>query len=368
MLLMARLHIRWTNPRYEQSRWMLAAAMLGFAVQYVLQMLYGFRATNDSLGAEINILIYTPCFSLMSLAIYNVETTKKQVLKMFRVCVFFYTLIVGVWTMLDYWYNGLSIGNTLYILFVLFVMLIAYCIYNIVKQMLHREMVLEEMTAIDMFSYVRYSRASMFIFFLTVVAMLFAILSTSLLYIVGSIALLALLFFNLTFVALGNYYIPSEELLFAEEEAEKIQKPIIKPMQTESNQTSLTVSKAKLEAEAQSSILSAEREQFIQQRLEQWCKSGGYKDNSVNMLILSGEIKVNKEELRSFFAQTQNTTFRIWLSDIRFRAAQRMILEYPDYSNDIISMECGFSSRTHLYRIFKERVGCTPKEWREKQV
>ena len=53
-------------------------------------------------------------------------------------------------------------------------------------------------------------------------------------------------------------------------------------------------------------------------------------------------------------------------SEIRFKAAQEMMRDYPDYSNDIISAEFGFSSRTHLYRIFKNRAGCTPTAWRER--
>ncbi|WP_308007211.1 AraC family transcriptional regulator [uncultured Prevotella sp.] len=43
-----------------------------------------------------------------------------------------------------------------------------------------------------------------------------------------------------------------------------------------------------------------------------------------------------------------------------------MMKEFPDYNNDIISAECGFSSRSYLYRIFKEKEGCTPVEWRAK--
>lgn len=39
---------------------------------------------------------------------------------------------------------------------------------------------------------------------------------------------------------------------------------------------------------------------------------------------------------------------------------------YPDYNNDIISAECGFSSRSYLYRIFKEKEGCSPTVWRAK--
>nr|WP_303153820.1 AraC family transcriptional regulator [uncultured Prevotella sp.] len=29
-----------------------------------------------------------------------------------------------------------------------------------------------------------------------------------------------------------------------------------------------------------------------------------------------------------------------------------------------MSAECGFSCRTHLYRIFKKKEGCSPTEWR----
>ena len=48
----------------------------------------------------------------------------------------------------------------------------------------------------------------------------FAILSTTLLYIIGPLALFSVLFFNLSFVALGYNYVPTEELL--DKEAEEI--------------------------------------------------------------------------------------------------------------------------------------------------
>ena len=47
--------------------------------------------------------------------------------------------------------------------------------------------------------------------------------------------------------------------------------------------------------------------------------------------------------------------------------AKKMMLDYPDYNNDIISAECGFSSRSYLYRIFKEKEGCSPTVWRAKK-
>ena len=57
--------------------------------------------------------------------------------------------------------------------------------------------------------------------FFVALAMPIAIFSTTLLYIVGPAVLLALMFFNLTFIALGSSYIPTEELLDKEEENQR---------------------------------------------------------------------------------------------------------------------------------------------------
>ena len=59
---LSHLHVRWENKRYERSRWMIVVALIGLAIQYAVQMVFGFRAADDSLGAIVNILIYTPCF------------------------------------------------------------------------------------------------------------------------------------------------------------------------------------------------------------------------------------------------------------------------------------------------------------------
>ena len=63
-----------------------------------------------------------------------------------------------------------------------------------------------------------FSSACKMVLWLAVLAMPVAISSTTLLYIVGPVVLFALLFFNLTFIALGSNYIPTEELLDKEEE------------------------------------------------------------------------------------------------------------------------------------------------------
>lgn len=218
ILGISHLHVRWENKRYERSRWMIFIAMIGMAIQYVVQMAFGFRASDDDLGAIINILIYTPCFSLISMGIYNIEATHVQRKKMNLVCSIIYAAIIAFFCIGAKLHHGLHIGVWLYAMLALFCGSVAYCIYMIVCEMIKRKNMLETMAATDMLPYVRYSRASVNILWLAAIVMPFAILSTTLLFIVGPIALLALLFFNLTFVALGSNYIPTEELLDKEEE------------------------------------------------------------------------------------------------------------------------------------------------------
>ena len=84
------LHMKWTNRRYEWSRWLILAGMTGLAIQYFLQMLLGFRAKSDDLGAVFNILVYTPCIIAIAMGIYNIEATHSNRRKMNIVCTCIY--------------------------------------------------------------------------------------------------------------------------------------------------------------------------------------------------------------------------------------------------------------------------------------
>ena len=72
ILVLSRFQIRWSNRRYEVSRWLLAFSMFVLAGHYVLQMLYGFRAKGDEIGAVVNILFYSPISFIVSYAAYHV--------------------------------------------------------------------------------------------------------------------------------------------------------------------------------------------------------------------------------------------------------------------------------------------------------
>lgn len=358
-IAVTRLHVRWINRRYEWSRWMMFAALLLMAVHFFLQMYFGFRAMGEDVGAVINVLVYLPCFTLFSMAIYNIEATHTKRRKMNLICAAVYAAMLAAFAV-GYSFSGsLNIGAWLYVMLALFFGNIVYCIYMIIIEMNKRKKLLETMTATDMLPFIRYARASIAMLSLIAISMPFAILSTKSLYIIGPVGLLVLLFFIVNFVAFGNCYVPTEELLDRERGNGETD-------DDEQTTAENCASQSAADCEQSAQRLSAERSAFIQAALDKWCADMGYKDSSVNMLTLSHSLDINKNELTQFFSQCQNTTFRIWLSEIRFNAAKKMMKEFPDYNNDIISAECGFSSRSYLYRIFKEKEGCTPVEWRAK--
>ena len=376
-LAVTRLQTRWLNPRYERARWLIFVGIMGLAAHYLMQMCFGFRAVDDAVGATVNALVYAPCFSLISMGIFHIEATHVRRGRVYAVCAAINLAILACFFIGCFHYGSMRIGAWLYAMQALFAANVVYCIVVIVREIIKRRRLLETMAGGDIMPYVRYSRASLLILFFPALVSPFAIISTKLLYFFAPLGLMAFLFFVLSFVALGYSYVPTEALLDADADTS----PAIVVAQQEETNTKQAVplhgdachdvaalDSDKAKEQQTATLLPEDRKMQIQQRLDAWCAAMGYKDGGVNLLSLSHSIHISKDDLTLFFDQCLNATFRIWLSDIRFAAAKKMMIENPDYSNDIISSECGFSSRTHLYRIFKAREACTPTAWRERYL
>lgn len=376
-LAVTRLQARWLNPRYERARWLIFVGIMGLAAHYLMQMCFGFRAVDDAVGATVNALVYAPCFSLISMGIFHIEATHVRRRRVYAVCAAINLAIFACFFIGCLHYGSMRIGAWLYAMQALFAANVVYCIVVIVREIIKRRRLLETMAGGDIMPYVRYSRASLLILFFPALVSPFAIISTKMLYFFAPLGLMAFLFFVLSFVALGYSYVPTEALLDADADTS----PAIVVAQQEETNTKQAVplhgdachdvaalDSDKAKEQQTATLLPEDRKMQIQQRLDDWCAAMGYKDGGVNLLSLSHTIHISKDDLTLFFDQCLNTTFRIWLSDIRFAAAKKMMTENPDYSNDIISSECGFSSRTHLYRIFKAREACTPTAWRERYL
>ena len=344
ILVLSRFQIRWTNRRYEVSRWLLAFSMFVLAWHYVLQMVCGFRAKGDEIGAVVNVLFYSPVSSFISYATYNLICYRGGRKKFALMgCVSYALILICFFFGYNDTPRGMHMGEWLYVMLVLFAVTILYSVYTTVIEMRYHRKIIEENTTEDLLPFDRYAYASYGVASIMVLAMVGAICYRPLLYCVGPLMLFSLISFTISFLGYGYNMIPAEvrlELDTADEPLEVME-------------------------ESEEVGLGSERISIIESLLASWCDKGGYRDSTVNMPMLSVKLGIPRNELSMYFENCLKSSFRIWLSDIRFKEAQRMLLEECRYSNDTISSECGFSSHAHLYKIFKAKTGFTPGQWRD---
>lgn len=344
ILVLSRFQIRWTNRRYEVSRWLLAFSMFVLAWHYVLQMVCGFRAKGDEIGAVVNVLFYSPVSSFISYATYNLICYRSGRKKFALMgCVSYALILICFFFGYNDTPRGMHMGEWLYVMLVLFAVTILYSVYTTVIEMRYHRKIIEENTTEDLLPFDRYAYASYGVASIMVLAMVGAICYRPLLYCVGPLMLFSLISFTISFLGYGYNMIPAEvrlELDTADEPLEVME-------------------------ESEEVGLGSEKISIIESMLTSWCDKGGYRDSTVNMPMLSVKLGIPRNELSLYFENYLKSSFRIWLSDIRFKEAQRMLLEECRYSNDTISSECGFSSHAHLYKIFKAKTGFTPGQWRD---
>ena len=360
-IAMASLQVRWKVRRYETSRWLLCGSMAVFCIHYFLQMTQGFRAQGADVGAVVNIMFYTPVAFAITLSIINMESTRSVMRRYCLRSAAAYALIVAIFIFGVFSNKSLHLGGLLYVMLAFFVGSMAYFIYASYTEVLKRKKKLLEESAGDLLPHVRYARSSLVLVCVSAAFLPIAILFNTLLLLVGPLMLLVLIFFVHSFISLGYYITPVENMLEEQEELEEQEKT--------ADQTAYG---AQLDSgddgQTELSISSSERMKKIEAALEKWCDDRMYKDCNVTIYSLAANLGCKKNELTEYFNLSQHTNFRTWLSDIRFNEAVRMMKENPEFSNDAISTECGFSSHTQIYRIFKQKTGLSPSQWREQMI
>lgn len=356
-IAMASLQVRWKVRRYETSRWLLCGSMAVFCIHYFLQMTQGFRAQGADVGAVVNIMFYTPVVFAITLSIINMESTRSVMRRYCLRSAAAYALIVAIFIFGVFSNKSLHLGGLLYVMLALFVGSMAYFIYASYSEVLKRKKKLLEESAGDLLPHVRYARSSLVLVCVSAAFLPIAILFDTLLLLIGPLMLLVLIFFVHSFISLGYYITPVENMLEEQEDQEEQEE-----LEEQEKTADQTAYGAQLDSgddgQTELSISSSERMKKIEAALEKWCDDRMYKDCNVTIYSLAAYLGCKKNELTEYFNLSQHTNFRTWLSDIRFNEAVRMMKERPDFSNDAISTECGFSSHTQIYRIFKKRQGC----------
>lgn len=102
----------------------------------------------------------------------------------------------------------------------------------------------------------------------------------------------------------------------------------------------------------------------LEQVIDQWVGQLGYCDSNITLDSLAQRLGVRRRELSQYVNVCRQTTFRDWLNTLRIEQAKRVIVERPQLSFEQIADKVGFSSRSYFDVVFKEKVGQTPAAWR----
>lgn len=353
ILIYSRFQMRWKIARYERSRWLICSAMVLLTLHYVLQMSRGFRASGDDVGAVVNILFYSPAAILVSMGIINLECSAVARRNYFAVGVLGYLLIHAVFAVGYLRAGSLRVGGIVYVMLALFFGLMLFYIIANIREALRRRRIIEGQTAADLLPYDRYTLTSLLLLSATMLVLVVAIISRPLLFVAGPFMLLSLLIFVMSFVGLGYNITPLDGVIDDGVEDAAADRSGADCTAGGQQDAALRVK------------LEDSRVEEIGQTLSAWCSNRGFRDPGINMLALSCRLGIDRQELSAYFEQCVGSSFRVWLSEIRFQEARRMLIENPHYSNEAISSECGFSSHAHLYKVFRAKTGMTPRMYRE---
>ncbi len=341
-VFVSRYYVTCRNRQFEQSRWMIVVALLLFIVHYICQMRLGWRQQGNDVGVLFNLLFYSPSAILLSWSQLNILRAGHKRWSFMRYGVVGYALMVlcivaGVIS------NGsLHIGTMLYVADALFFFTLLYYIWAPLRRISNVQHRLDNELGNPADAYQRFMRIGLFVVCAFAVISPLYILSRPLLFVFGPLGLISLSLFIVSFTALGFSMSDGITEIVAETNEETAAAKVFKE-------------------------IGSERIAEIDTAISKWRSEGGFRDSDLTLSSFARRIKVNRADVASYLTSLYGKSFRTWLSGIRMEEAKALMTEHPEYSNEVVSMECGFSSRVYFQRLFKERTGLTPAEWRRQR-
>ena len=341
-VFVSRYYVTCRNRQFEQSRWMIVVALLLFVVHYMCQMRLGWRQQGNDVGVLFNLLFYSPSAILLSWSQLNILRAGHRRWSFMRYGVVGYALMVlcivaGVIS------NGsLHIGPMLYVADAIHFFTLLYYTWAPLRELGNVQRRLDSEHGNPADAYLRTMRFGFFVVYAFAVISPLYILSRPLLFVFGPLGLISLSLFIVSFTALG----------FSMSEG-------VTEIVTETNDE---IAAAKVFRE-----IGPERIAEIDMAVSKWRSEGGFRDSNLTLSSFARRIMVNRTDVASYLTSIYGKNFRTWLSGIRVEEAKALMAAHPEYSNEVVSMECGFSSHVYFQRLFKERTGLTPAEWRRQR-
>ncbi|HRZ97041.1 MAG TPA: helix-turn-helix domain-containing protein [Paludibacter sp.] len=126
----------------------------------------------------------------------------------------------------------------------------------------------------------------------------------------------------------------------------------------------------RIQTHYQNSTLSVENKEHIRKLIFSYFESKkAYLNPELNMEMLSTDLKIPKYQLTEVLNAQIGKNFFQFVNSYRVEAVKQMLTDsHNKFSIEAIGYDCGFSSKSSFYTVFKSITGKTPIEYRNSYI
>ena len=103
----------------------------------------------------------------------------------------------------------------------------------------------------------------------------------------------------------------------------------------------------------------------MDQRIQAWYFQTGIHFPDLSMEDVRDAMGMTHAATLAYFRDHVGDDFRTWKSSMRIAFVKKELLENQDKSIAEIAAIAGFRDRSNFHRQFRQKSGCTPKQWRD---
>jgi len=343
----------------SRSRWMMACGTGVLALQFLLQVVFNFRAKDLTEAILINLFLFVPAAWLYSVGILYLQRkgdVRRRDWFVGPICWVTVTLLLTV----AYFISNepqiaekhkLHVAGSLATL----IYLAMQCHYTYLHfrelRRIHRA--LNNYYDRDMSELLRSMERAMKVLALFAVMVPVVIYDSGwILAIFGLLFLGGIFYFILSFVCyvVGN---DGRQVMLAELHADEKE---------------LDEDEKGSEVKAAAPEMGEEDRHRIESAVNRWLGQGKHLRSGITIQAAADEMKIPRYQLSTWLKTTDQELFSPWLTHLRIEEAKHLMTNHPDWSNDVIAEHCGFGSRTYFQTVFRKQTNMTPAEFVERNI
>ncbi len=116
------------------------------------------------------------------------------------------------------------------------------------------------------------------------------------------------------------------------------------------------------------SIYSRKTIEKVERRLAIWIEEGKHREPDISMDEILDDLGLTRKELSFYCSHVLKTKFLTWRKILRINEAKELLLKHPETPACHIGFAVGLYDKSNFKHQFRDLVGCTPAEWRKRNL